>query len=321
MNQPLVSIVTPSFNQGRFIERTLLSVQGQSYPHIQHIVIDAGSTDETLEILKRYEGTYNLQWLSEPDRGMYNAINKGLRLVKGDILAYLNTDDKYLPWTVETAVKHFLANPDTDVVFGDHLDVYPDGQVYLEVQPPFRLQLLRRTGWSLPQPTVFWRRQVYEVLGGFDEHLQFCGDWDYWIKGANRFKIGQIREFMAIAEVHKDQKTVALRSELNLELEKLLLQYSSPKEIEPWHQFRELLYARFWQRVCMAKLLFRYASQKNSYPGQEWSQFLGLENLGLASWGRLLLGFLPFGHRGGYKWTLSGTLKWDTGGFTYVQHG
>ena len=118
----MVSIVTPSYNQGTFIEETILSVKDQAWSSVEHIIMDGGSTDCTLDILRRYEGTYNMRWNSEPDGGMYQAINKGLRLSHGEVLAYLNSDDRYFPWTVEVAMKE-LANHDVDFIFGDMLNV------------------------------------------------------------------------------------------------------------------------------------------------------------------------------------------------------
>ena len=116
---PLVSIVTPSLNRADLIESTLRSVRSQSYPHVEHIVVDGGSTDGTLAVLRRYEGTYGLRWISEPDHGMYSAINKGLAMARGQVLAYLNSDDLYFPWTVETVVAAFRSHPEADLVHGD----------------------------------------------------------------------------------------------------------------------------------------------------------------------------------------------------------
>src|SRR4030042_1306962 len=113
---PLVPIVPPSLNKGRFIEETILSIKNQTYPRIEHIVIDGGSTDETLDILKKYSNS--LIWISEPDKGQSDAINKGWRMAKGDILGWLNADDTYMPWAVETAVRFFAENPDVGMVYG-----------------------------------------------------------------------------------------------------------------------------------------------------------------------------------------------------------
>ena len=305
MNKPLVSIVTPSFNQGHFIEETLLSVKNQTYPYIEHMVIDAGSSDETLTILKRYEGIYNLRWISEPDKGMYDAINKGMQIAKGEILAYLNTDDSYFPWTVQTAVSYLIKNPGFGLVFGDHLNHYQNGKMGLVIQPPYRLKLLRRTGWSLPQPTVFWRRKVFEALGDFDAKLKIIGDWDFWMRAASKFKIGQIREFQAIMQIHPDQKTAAKKGELFCELEERLKRYNPPEELNPYQKFFELkVYAWTWQRLYMAKFLFSYLLQKLRFPNRSWSKFIGLNGFVLASWWNILIGFFPFGHRGGDKWLI-----------------
>ena len=116
-DHPLVSIITPSFNKGPYIEETLQSVRNQTYPHIEHIVIDGGSTDETLPILEKYSG--DIVWISEPDKGQSDAINKGWRRSHGEIIVYLNADDTYLPDAVEIAVNYFLQHPETGMIYGD----------------------------------------------------------------------------------------------------------------------------------------------------------------------------------------------------------
>ena len=125
----LVSIVTPSLNQGRFIEETILSIKNQSYPNIEHIIVDGGSTDNTLDIIKKYDGTYNMRWLSEPDEGQSDAINKGWKMSKGEIIAYLNSDDTYMPRAVETAVKFLTEHPDISMVYGGFNYIDEHGEV------------------------------------------------------------------------------------------------------------------------------------------------------------------------------------------------
>ena len=116
---PLVSVVTPSYNKGAFIEETILSVKNQTYPRIEHIIIDGGSTDNTIDVIKKYEGTYNMHWVSEPDNGQSDAVNKGWRMARGEILGWLNSDDTYMPWAVETAVKFLTGHPNVSVVYGN----------------------------------------------------------------------------------------------------------------------------------------------------------------------------------------------------------
>ena len=315
MANPLVSIITPSFNQGRFIEQTLLSIKGQTYPHLEHIVMDARSTDGTLSLLKKYEGTYPMKWVSEPDRGMYDGINKGFARARGEILAYLNTDDWYLPWTIETVVQYFETHPEINLVFGDHLDLYEDGRVGLSIQPSFRFPLIRLTHWSLPQPAVFWRRRVYEALGGFDSGFQFCGDSDFWIRAGLRFKIGQIREVLALVQLHADQKTTANTEKIRKELEIRDRRYTAAGEISALRRFLEVkIYAWLSQRMWMFVFLGRALRKKHDFL---WRHFFEMESLTLTSWPNLILGFFPFGHRGHYKWTIQGKVFWTSQGFQY----
>ena len=116
MKNPLVSIITITLNRARYLEETILSIKNQDYLHIEHIVIDGGSTDGTLELLKRYENQYNMRWISEKDGGIIDALNKGLRMAKGDIFCWLDSDDTYLPGTIKKIVKVFQKHPKVDLV-------------------------------------------------------------------------------------------------------------------------------------------------------------------------------------------------------------
>ena len=202
---PLVSIVTPSLNQGRFIEETILSVKNQTYPRIEHIVIDGGSTDGTLDILEKYGNS--LLWTSEPDTGQSNAINKGWRMSKGEILAYLNSDDTYMPRAVDTAVKFLLDNPDVGMVYGDALHTNEKGEVtkVLHVQE-FDLKLMLCSLNHVPQPSVFLRRAVLDEIGYLDESLHLAMDLDYWIRLSLKFKIAYIPQTQATMRIHPSAK-------------------------------------------------------------------------------------------------------------------
>jgi glycosyltransferase involved in cell wall biosynthesis len=217
-DRPLVSVVTPTLNQAQFIEATIRSVRAQTYPRIEHIVIDGGSTDGTIELLQREAaadpaggrpmvGLPNgaLQWQSGPDRGMYDAINKGLALAHGDIRAYLNSDDSWLPWAVEAAVRVFETKPDVDLVYGDGVKVYPWGMQRLRLFPPFdRVSLANYE--SLMQPAVFWRRRLEERIGGFDTNMRFVADLDYWLRAAEAgARIAHVREVLAIERIHESR--------------------------------------------------------------------------------------------------------------------
>ena len=214
---PLVSIVTPTLQRVDYLERTLRSVRAQTYPNVEHIVVDGGSTDGTLALLERYAGTYNLHWISEPDRGMYDAINKGLRMANGEILAYLNSDDLYFPWTVDVAVEAFGDHPGADVVYGDAIRVDEIHRWVVPVfMPPFSTLASAAYG-SLLQPVALLRRQVFDTLGGFDDRFAYVADMDFWLRAGDRFRFLRIAEFLALEQRHVGMLSETKRSEMAAE--------------------------------------------------------------------------------------------------------
>lgn len=206
---PLVSVVTPSFNKGPYIEETILSIKSQGYPEIEYIIIDGISTDDTTYILKRYSD--GIRTISEPDNGQTDAINKGLRMAQGDILAYLNADDLYLPDTVERVVQYFGEHPDVDLVYGDIIHIDENGGNEYPIRAgPLDIDAYLGCMYYLPQPTVFFRRKVYETLGDFDASLHLAMDLDYWLRASFRFTWGYIPEPLAKARIYGEAKSVAL---------------------------------------------------------------------------------------------------------------
>ena len=211
-DQPLVSIITPSFNQGSFIEETIQSVFVQDYSNIEYIVMDGGSTDNTIEILKRYEG--KLHWVSEKDRGQTDAINKGFRMAKGDIFAWLNSDDVYLPGAVSKAVTYLKSYPDIGMVYGKTKFCNIKSQVVGEY-PTEPLNYKRLAVFNfICQPSVFFRKEVLYAVGGLDLKLHYAMDYDLWIRIANRFGVNYLPEFLSMYRLHGESKTVAETSAL-----------------------------------------------------------------------------------------------------------
>jgi hypothetical protein len=206
---PLVSIVTPSLNQGRFIEDTIRSVLAQDYPNIEYIVIDGGSTDQTLDILRRYDA--RLRWVSEPDSGQSEAINKGFRMAQGEIVAWLNSDDTYLAGAVTKAVAHLRAHPEVAMVYGEGYLMDEAGRVTRRFPStePFNLWRLVYFSDYILQQTVFWRRCVFEAVGMLDESLHYGMDWDFWIRVAKRFEVAYMPEFLGNLREYATAKTFA----------------------------------------------------------------------------------------------------------------
>ena len=185
---PKISIITPSYNQGPFIERTILSVLNQNYPNLEYIVMDGGSTDNTLEILKKYED--RIIWKSEPDRGQSNAINKGLRISTGDIIAYLNSDDTYKPSVITKVVEQFRLHDDIYLIYGD-CDIIDENDKVIGIFkgiPANQKKMLYTLRACIPQQTAFWRRHVLTTIGYFDETLHFAMDTDFFIRILKRYK-------------------------------------------------------------------------------------------------------------------------------------
>lgn len=206
---PLVSIVTPSYNQGRFIGATIASVLGQSYPNLELWVVDGGSTDETLAVLQGFAGDPRLRWVSEPDRGQADAINKGWARCHGRILAWLNSDDTYLPGAVAAQVAALQADPAAGAVYGDarYTDAAGRPLGLIAGRPFSPLAVLRL---ELPaQPTVFLRRELVARVGPLDVGRRFSMDTDYWARAIRQMPFRQTRAELATYRLHGASKTVA----------------------------------------------------------------------------------------------------------------
>ena len=177
---PKISIVTPSFNQGRFLEETILSVLNQNYPNLEYIVIDGGSTDETVEVIRRYQNRL-AYWISEKDRGQVHAINKGLERASGDIFAFINSDDVYLPGTFAAVTEYFEEYPQTEWVCGDTI-MFGEGHATELIQSVVPRSAAHCLSWAYTaaQPGHFWRRELVE--GGFDEGWPYDFDHDLYVR-------------------------------------------------------------------------------------------------------------------------------------------
>lgn len=213
---PLVSIITPSLNQGRFIRKTIESVLSQDYPRLEYLVMDGGSTDETLDILRSYGD--RITWRSGPDGGQAAAVNSGVRLAKGEILGWLNSDDSYQPGAVKAAVDHLTAHPETAVVYGDayYIDEH-DAVIGTYPTEDFDLNRLAEA-CLICQPTAFIRRSAIEAVGLLNSTLHYCMDYDLWIRLGRRFRIERINCSLANSRRYLDTKSFARREPMFQEI-------------------------------------------------------------------------------------------------------
>lgn len=212
-----VSIVTPSFNQGQFIERTLQSVAGQTGAEIEHVVFDGGSTDNTVEVLKNFSPP--VRWVSKKDKGQTDAVNQGIRSTDGEIIGWLNSDDIYYPGTVARIVEYFDQHSEIDVVYGmaDHIGL--DDHAF-ESYPtePWDFERLQETCF-ICQPALFFRRRVVEQHGLLDEALNYCMDYEFWLRlGKVGVRFGYLEEKLAGSRLYEDNKTLGARVKVHMEI-------------------------------------------------------------------------------------------------------
>jgi GT2 family glycosyltransferase len=237
---PLISLVTPSYNQGHFIERTICSVLDQDYPNLEYFIQDGGSKDETVEVLKRYEHRLT-GWVSEQDDGQSQAINRGFTRTSGEIMGWLNSDDLLLPGSLARVADFFQRHPEVDVVYGDRLLIDEnDMEIGRWILPKHDSAVL---SWAdyIPQETLFWRRSIWHKVGGaIDESFRFAMDWDLIVRFRNTgAQIVHIPAFLGAFRVHAEQKTSSIINEVGLrEMDRLRL--------------RELGHTPTWSEVRMA---------------------------------------------------------------------
>ena len=205
---PRVSVITPSYNQARFLERTIRSVIDQGYPHLEYIVIDGGSTDGSVDIIRQYAGNL-AYWVSEPDGGQANAVNKGMARVTGDIVGWVNSDDFYYAGAIHAAVDAFAADPAMGFVYGrgnrvDERDALIEPFAYTQ---PFDVDALSYGVDYILQPTVFMRRGALATVEPIDPALQWTLDWDLWLRLGRKFPARMIDHLMAASREYAATKT------------------------------------------------------------------------------------------------------------------
>jgi len=255
-----VSVVTPSFNQGKYLEETIRSVLDQNYGDIEYIVIDGGSRDESLEIIKKYEQRISY-WQTGKDRNAWDAINQGWERATGEILCYLNADDVFLPGSIELIANQFKKSPDVDVVYGDTEMIDAQGNhLYDSPSEPFDLAKIYRT-WVDPirQPSCFFKSNLFRQYGGTNEIYPFCADFEYWIRISAGAKFLYVPVLLSKSRLHSETRTSKMEYVQARELIHLAKQAVSTDEFRKTGVSREETLGGAYYRAMMH---FRNAGHK-----------------------------------------------------------
>lgn len=253
----LVSIVTPSYNQAEFVEATILSIQNQTYPFVEHVVVDGASIDGTVEILKKYED--KIVCVSEPDNGETEAMNKGITMARGEIIAFVSSDNTLEPGAVEKVVSFFTEHPEVDMVSGGCKSIDKNGKVLEVIYPPdvFSVKhLIRKLGsYGMPEPATFIKKNVLEEVGGFDEKMKYVNEVDLFIRIGMHYNVAHIPYILA--NVRQNPESISLRKSKELRAEFRML---SKKHLEPSiGNFILIVY------LDLKRFLFHKMREKNIY--------------------------------------------------------
>ncbi len=213
MRVPKISIVTPSYNQAAFLEEALVSVKEQGYPNVEHLVFDACSSDGTVDVLRRMSarsGWEHLKWVSEQDRGQSDALNKGFRVATGDIVGWLNSDDRYRPGCFQIIVKTFQSSPNTDVLYGDYTYIDETGSVWRhrrEIEFSHFVLSYHRTLY-IPTTSTFFRRRIFDEGNWIDVNYDYAMDYEFFLRLAHAsYRFQHVAHLLADFRWHSASKT------------------------------------------------------------------------------------------------------------------
>ena len=221
---PRISVVTPSYNQAEFIEDTLRSVRNQQYENVEHVVIDGGSDDGTLDILRDHDET--LRWTSEPDEGQADAVNKGFDMVSGEIIGWLNSDDVYFDTQVFSRIREYFERYDADVIYGDIALLDSDSNILkLRCVPKFDYDRLLR-GCFIEQPALFFRSEVL-VNNHLNIDLEYVMDYEFWLRLSRIFSFRHVDDILAGDRNHPARKILSQREAMQVEASEIATQYGA----------------------------------------------------------------------------------------------
>jgi len=269
---PKISIITPSMNQGTFIERTIRSILDQKYPNLEYLVIDGGSTDGTIDILKRYGE--RLKWVSEKDEGQADAINKGVLMATGDVIAYLNSDDVYEPGALLRVAEYFASHPEAMWLTGKCRIIDEHDREIRGMITAYKNFLLRHYSYGMllvtnpiSQPATFWRRELVREFGLFDKNEHLVMDYEYWLRIGRRYGPGILDGYLARFRVHGRAKTVSTNfSNFKQELA-VAKKYSRSKAVRMLHYANyAIIVSAYVSMAFLSRFIRAFSLRKRTRP-------------------------------------------------------
>lgn len=280
MPYPKFTVVTPTFNQGEFIEKTINSVLSQGYPNLEFIIIDGGSKDNTLEVIKKYE-RHLTYWISEPDRGQSHAINKGMAKATGDYLTWLNSDDWYLPGALLRMHELFVAHPEAGMVVGNGRIVNQEGKVVYDISPTPEITLESLYGWmsggNFLQPASAFTRSAWEAVGQINEQIHIALDVDLWLRMA-KADVQFVTTDTVLSEAlsHPDAKTTAYEDLMRLDCALVIIRHGGEHAVRKTLEgmiTRYSWYRRNYEAIVSNPLLklLRPIVKRFAKPGEYWN--------------------------------------------------
>jgi len=270
LDNPRISIVTPSYNQSKYLEQTILSVLGQQYPDLEYIIIDGGSTDDSIKIIEKYEDKLSY-WVSEPDNGQAHAINKGFKRATGHILAWLNSDDYYLPGILFKIAESIKQSTGPMLIYGGCIHLKEKSTNSFALMPTNVSHKTLLFSDPLIQPSTFWTRKLWDLTGSLNEKLHYVFDWEWYIRASKHCDWVAVVDYLSVYRKHEQQKSGTGGSKRNCEILDLLKKYS---ENEWYVIYKNLILngrgEKIKRRLDRLKRLRMYGMRKVIMPNPYW---------------------------------------------------
>ena len=258
---PRITIITPSYNQSEYLEKTILSVLNQNYPNLEYVIIDGGSTDGSVEIIKKYE-KYLAYWVSEMDNGQTDAINKGLEKATGELVAWQNSDDVYMPGAFTKVVKCFLEETKAEVFFGNFWLIDSFDNIIRDIRfTPFSFKCSLLEGIGITNQAAFWKRELFEKYGYLNTSFEYAMDFEWWLRlGHKNVKFYFVKEYLGCLRIHSETKTATISRKIGI-----------PERVEICQKYRLIMPKGktagmqffYWKTICLLRRFTWYIFQRD----------------------------------------------------------